>query len=206
VHVGNHTIKIIHMPGNTAPQTSIHLPEEGVVFTGDNVFEKCKTFVQEADPWEWLSALKRIEALDVKTIVPGHGEPCGKSYLKGQAEIIENWIGLVEGFVQRGMSEKEALEQRIDVTRLDPYPIGQRLFEMSDRLDKWNVSNVYKHVVARKTGKRVKRTEPRSSTTPDLRLSPGSDAGHENRPRHDRRGGDVDARCRASCCKPLGVD
>jgi hypothetical protein len=26
---------------------------------------------------------------------------------------------------------------------------------MSDRLDKWNVSNVYKHVVARKAGKRV---------------------------------------------------
>ena len=26
----------------------------------------------------------------------GTGEPCGKSYLKRQAEIIENWIGLVE--------------------------------------------------------------------------------------------------------------
>jgi cyclase len=155
LHVGNHTIKIIHTPGHTAPQTSILLPEEGVVFTGDNVFEKCKTFVQEADPWEWLGALKRLEALDVETIVPGHGEPCGKSYLRRQAEIIENWIGLVEDFVRRGLSEKEALEQKIDATRLDPYPIGQRLFEMSDRLDKWNVSNVYKHVVARKTGKQV---------------------------------------------------
>jgi hypothetical protein len=70
--------------------------------TADNVFEKCKTFVQEADPWEWLSALKRIEALDVKTIVPGHGEPCGKSYLKRQAEIIENWIGLVEALSSGG--------------------------------------------------------------------------------------------------------
>jgi hypothetical protein len=53
------------------------------------------------------------------------------------------------------LSEKEALQQKIDVSKLDPYPIGQRLFEMSDRLDKWNVSNVYKHVVARKAGKRV---------------------------------------------------
>jgi hypothetical protein len=62
---------------------------------------------------------------------------------------------LVEGFVRRGMSEKEVLEQKFDVTKLDPYPIGQRLFEMTDRLDKWNLSNVYKYVVARKTGKRV---------------------------------------------------
>ena len=54
------------------------------------------------------------------------------------------------------MSEKEALAQQFDVTRLDPYPIGQRLFEMSDRLNKWNVSNVYKHVAARKAGQPLK--------------------------------------------------
>jgi cyclase len=120
LHVGNHTIKIIHTPGHTAPQTSVYLPEEGVVFTGDNVFQKCKTFIQEADPWEWLGALKHLEALDVETIVPGHGEPCDKSYLRRQAEIIENWIGLVEDFVRRGLSEKEVLEQKFDVTKLDP--------------------------------------------------------------------------------------
>jgi len=34
LHVGDHTFNIIHMPGHTAPQTSIHVPEEGVVFTG----------------------------------------------------------------------------------------------------------------------------------------------------------------------------
>lgn len=153
LHVGNHTIKCIHMPGHTAPQTSIHIPEEGVVFTGDNIFHKCKTFVQEGDPWEWFEALKRIEALDVETIIPGHGEPCDKSYLKRQAEIVGNWVELVEGFIQRGMTEEEALQQKIDTLKLDPYPIGQRLFEMSDRLDKWNISNVYKHIVARKQGK-----------------------------------------------------
>jgi glyoxylase-like metal-dependent hydrolase (beta-lactamase superfamily II) len=125
------------------------------------VFQKCKTFIQEADPWEWLGALKRIEALDVETIVPGHGEPCDKGYLKRQAEIIENWIELVEGFVRKGMTEKEVLEEKFDVTRLDPYPIGQRLFEMSERLNKWNLSNVYRHVAARSAGTRV---EPRGAS------------------------------------------
>jgi hypothetical protein len=34
------------------------------VFTGDNIFFHCKTFVQEADPWQWLKALDDIRALD----------------------------------------------------------------------------------------------------------------------------------------------
>jgi cyclase len=102
LHLGNHTFNIIHMPGHTAPQTSVLVPEEGVVFTGDNVFHRCRSWLQECDPWEWLAALNSIAALDVETIVPGHGEPCGKAYLKEQGQIVENWVGYVERFVERG--------------------------------------------------------------------------------------------------------
>src|SRR5947209_1200311 len=96
LHLGNHTVEILHIPGHTAPQTAVHLPEEGVVFTGDNIFHKVKTFIQEADPWEWLDALDRIGQIDAAVIVPGHGEPCDRSYLKEQAETIRAWIGAVE--------------------------------------------------------------------------------------------------------------
>src|SRR5438874_1193755 len=113
---------------NTEPQTSVHVPEEGVVFTGDNVFHKCRTWMQECDPWEWLAALDRIAALDVEVIVPGHGEPCGKAYLKEQAQIVENWVGFIETQVDRGLGPEEILKAPVPVTRQDPYPIGQRLF------------------------------------------------------------------------------
>lgn len=149
LQVGKHTFQIVHMPGHTKPQTSVIVPEEGVVFTGDNVFHQCKTFIQEGDPWEWLAALNQLAALDVETIVPGHGEVCGKAYLKEQAEIIRNWIELVEEFVRKGMTEEEALKQPLEVTKLDPYPIGQRLFPISDRLNGMNISNIYKQVIAR---------------------------------------------------------
>jgi cyclase len=128
----------------------VYLPQEGVVFTGDNVFHRCKTFVQEADPWEWLDALERIAALDVQTIVPGHGEPCDTTYLTEQAQIIHNWIGVVEDFVRRGLSEDEAVAEPLDVPRnVDPYPIGQRLFPMSDSLNERNIRNLYARVRAR---------------------------------------------------------
>lgn len=151
LQLGTHTFHCLHMPGHTRPQTSIHVPEEGVVFTGDNVFRGCRTFIQEADPWEWLEALDRIGDLDADVIVPGHGEPCGKDYLATQAEVIGNWLTLVEDFVDRGLTEEEVLDQRIDARALDPYPIGQRLFPRDDEVTAMNLRNLYRRVTGRRS-------------------------------------------------------
>ena len=150
MQLGGQEVQLLHHPGHTAPQTSVFLPQEGVVFTGDNVFHRCKTFVQEADPWQWLEALEQIKALDVETIVPGHGEPCDKSYLSHQAQVLHNWIGVVSTYVERGLSEDEALREPLDVVKdVDPYPIGQRLFPRTDWVTEANIRNVYKRVLAR---------------------------------------------------------
>jgi cyclase len=150
LNVGNHTFNIIHHPGHTAPQTSVHVVEEGVVFTGDNVFYKCRTWLQECDPWEWLAALRAIEALDVEIIVPGHGDPCGKPYLREQAQIVENWIGLIGRFVERGLTAEDALKEPIDPVKQDPYPIGQRLFIHDERLTGLIVRNLHQRILERK--------------------------------------------------------
>ena len=152
LNVGDHTFNIIHHPGHTAPQTSVHVPEEGVVFTGDNVFHKCRTWMQECDPWEWLAALDHIAALDVEIIVPGHGEPCGKAYLKEQAQIVENWIGFVATQVERGASPEEILKEGVPVTKQDPYPIGQRLFMHDERLTGLIVNNLHRRILDKKQG------------------------------------------------------
>ncbi|MGE0258941.1 MAG: MBL fold metallo-hydrolase [Alphaproteobacteria bacterium] len=150
LNVGNHTFNIIHMPGHTAPQTSVYVPEEGVVFTGDNVFHKCRTWMQECDPWEWLAALDQIAALDAEIIVPGHGEPCGKDYLREQAQIVANWVGFIESHVDRGVAPDEILKGPIPVTAQDPYPIGQRLFIHDERLTGLIVHNLHRRIRERK--------------------------------------------------------
>ena len=147
LHLGNHTIQCLHIPGHTAPQTAIYLPDEGVLFTGDNIFHRVKTYIQEADPWQWLDALKRIGEIDATVIVPGHGEPCDHRYLAEQAQIIEDWVGAVEDFVRRGLTEEEALKE--PAPQADPYPLGQRLFPKLDWVNGLNVSNIYRRVVAR---------------------------------------------------------
>src|SRR5947207_1100234 len=66
--LGGQDVRILHTPGHTAPQTAVYLPAEGVVFTGDNVFHSCKTWLQEADPWQWLATLERIGRLGIDLI------------------------------------------------------------------------------------------------------------------------------------------
>lgn len=146
IELGDHTIQILHTPGHTAPQTAVLTPQEGVIFTGDNVFCRVKTFIQEGDPWVWIETLERIRGLDFDVIVPGHGEPCDKSYLDEQSEIIAAWIGAVEDMVDRGRTLEEAIEQRPPV---DPYAIGQRLFAGQDRLNGRIIANLYPRVIAR---------------------------------------------------------
>lgn len=147
LQLGSHTIHCIHLPGHTAPQTAIHLPDEDVLITGDNIFSGCKTFIQEANPWEWLESLKRIEALDAEVIVPGHGEPVDNKYLEVQAEVIENWMGAVEDFMRRGLTVEEALQEPAPAA--DPYTPGQRLFAMDGRINAMNITNLYKQLASK---------------------------------------------------------
>ena len=151
LEVGRHTFRCIHMPGHTAPQTSVHVPQEGVVFTGDNIFCACKTWLQEADPFAWLDALKAIDRLDVEWIVPGHGAPCTKAYLATQAQIIENWLGYIGRLVDQGLTEEEAAGLPLDVRReLDPYPMNQRMFMHEERVHDANIRNLYREIRRRR--------------------------------------------------------
>jgi len=144
--LGGQSIEIIHHPGHTPPQTSVWLPGEGVIFTGDNVFHHVKTFVQEADPWQWLESLEAIRALDPAIIVPGHGEPCTTAYLSEQAEIVQAWVDAVEQMVREGVTQAEARDLRPSV---DPYRIGQRLFPIEDSLNTRIIDNLYPRVAER---------------------------------------------------------
>jgi cyclase len=151
LEVGNHVFHCLHTPGHTDQQTSIYVPQEGIIFPGDNIFCRCKSYIQDGDPWQWLQALKDLAKFDVETIVPGHGEPCGKDYIAEQAQIIENWIGLVERSYDRGMTEDEAATQPLDVKRdLDPWPIGQGSFRMSEPLNGRNIRNIYRQLKKRR--------------------------------------------------------
>jgi glyoxylase-like metal-dependent hydrolase (beta-lactamase superfamily II) len=60
LHVGNHTFRMVHMPGHTPYQAAVIVEEEGVVFTSDNIFCKVQTWIQEGHPDDWLKSLEAL--------------------------------------------------------------------------------------------------------------------------------------------------
>ena len=144
LHVGNHTFEMIHMPGHTAHQAAICIKEEGAAFTSDNIFHRCHTWLQEADPDDWLRSLQALARLDEEVFVPGHGEVCGKSYLGEQAAFIEEWKHYVQCAIDRGMTKEEAVVRLTGMT--DRYPMDIEQEGMAPLVMKRNVANLYDYL------------------------------------------------------------
>ncbi len=146
LHVGDHTFEMIHMPGHTLYQAAILIKEEGVVFTSDNIFHKVQTYIQEANPNQWLNALNSLRYLDEEIFIPGHGALCDKSYLDEQGTYIMEWVDYVRNAVERGMKKDEAIEDLTDMTDRYPMDVGQD--GTSPRVMKMNVANLYDFILA----------------------------------------------------------
>ena len=146
LHVGDHTFEMIHMPGHTLYQAAILIREEGVVFTSDNIFHKVQTYIQEANPNQWLNALNSLRFLDEEIFIPGHGALCDKSYLDEQGTYIMEWVDYVRKAVERGMKKDEAIEDLTDLTDRYPMDVGQD--GTSPRVMKMNVANLYDFILS----------------------------------------------------------
>jgi cyclase len=140
LHLGNHTFHLIHHPGHTRGQTSVFIPEEKVVFTGDNIFYKVQTFIFPGDPFVWLQSLKKIGELAVDYIVPGHGEVCDKTYLSEQAAFIQEWVDTVQKAIDSGWTKAEALAR---ISMLNRYPMSIGTEDLAPEMQKKNITHLY---------------------------------------------------------------
>ena len=74
VHVGDKRVELIEVgPAHTAGDVLVHVPDEGVVFTGDILFIDGTPIMWEGPVQNWIDACDRITAMNARVIVPGHG-------------------------------------------------------------------------------------------------------------------------------------
>ncbi|MGW1074072.1 MBL fold metallo-hydrolase [Streptomyces sp. NPDC002537] len=74
LHVGDIEVRLIHPgPAHTIGDTIAWLPEQGIVFTGDLVFNGGTPFIPMGSLAGSLRALDVLRGLDAQTVVPGHG-------------------------------------------------------------------------------------------------------------------------------------
>ncbi len=119
-------------PAHTAGDVIVHLPEQGVVFTGDILFRNCAPIGWEGTFERWIAALEKIAALGAPTIVPGHGPICGP---EGALELRDYLVYVraeSERHFHAGASVAEAAE-RIDLGPFADWLESERIVFSVDR-------------------------------------------------------------------------
>ncbi len=73
-HGSKKTAEALTFGGGHSPSDALlHVPDDRVVFLGDLLFISVQPFLGDGDPEAYLQILDKIEALDARTLVPGHG-------------------------------------------------------------------------------------------------------------------------------------
>ncbi|MEH6470314.1 MAG: MBL fold metallo-hydrolase, partial [Halopseudomonas sp.] len=72
---------IFNTHSHTKGSVFVHLPEQKVVFAGDVLFNDYHPNMSASDVDGWVDTLDQITALDIDTIVPGHGPLSAKQDL-----------------------------------------------------------------------------------------------------------------------------
>jgi glyoxylase-like metal-dependent hydrolase (beta-lactamase superfamily II) len=111
LHVGGLDFVMTHLPGHTLNSTLIYVPQQKIAFTGDLVCSAGLPAFIEADTFAWVEAVRQIEQMDIRYLIPGHGPVCGLAEARLFRRWMEDLIGEVEGRIDRGHSRSEIAEQ-----------------------------------------------------------------------------------------------
>jgi glyoxylase-like metal-dependent hydrolase (beta-lactamase superfamily II) len=104
----------------------MYLPDEGILFAGDLVFNKNHPYLGDGFPQEWKSKLNEMESMEIHVVIPGHGDPGGKEIIDTMKDYIES----IEGIVTEMKNEGKSLE---DIEKV----------QIPERYEEWWLSNYF---------------------------------------------------------------
>jgi cyclase len=116
----------------------IHLEKGGVIFMGDLFFYGRFPWFGDCDLNGWIAVLDRVLAMDVATVVPGHGEPASLKELAQFRTLLAAVRAEVEGAIKANWSEDAAARDIV----LAPYAAMPRYKEWMP----FNIRSTYRYL------------------------------------------------------------
>lgn len=98
-----------HLGGHTPDSSIVDLPDEGILFAGDLIFEGRVPFLGCAHFGDTIKALRMLESLGDRTIVPGHGALCDTTYVTRCREYLQALHATVGGLIAQGWEKSAVL-------------------------------------------------------------------------------------------------
>jgi cyclase len=107
LHLEDLNVELHHVPGHTANTIAGVVPEEGVIFTGDNVCPAGLPSFQDSTVASWFDALDYLETFEFEHLVGGHGEVTGPEAIALYREEGRAVIGQIAQGMEQGKSRDE---------------------------------------------------------------------------------------------------
>jgi cyclase len=109
LEIGGVRLQVIHVDAHSPGSSVVWLPEEGVFYAGDLVFQGRYPYIGDADLPELIAALKRLPDFGARAIVPGHGLLCDEAEIAALRDYLEGtWARTIDHLAQ-GHSVEEAI-------------------------------------------------------------------------------------------------
>lgn len=129
LHHGDLTLDLIHAPGHTRNTIAVHIAEEGVLFTGDNVCPQGLPSFQDSTLERWFTVLDELEALEFSLLVGGHGDVGGRDLIDRYRAMGREVVGQVWDGMRRGLARDELIASvrfpdrvHVSTDQYDGYP------------------------------------------------------------------------------------
>ena len=111
IELGERQVEVLNYGRGVTPgDTFVYLPKEKILLLGDLIVNPI-TFALSGFPTEWLRVLEKIDALDVSTIVTGHGPPLhDKVLLRATMDVFRVLLREGQAAKEKGLDPDQAKE------------------------------------------------------------------------------------------------
>jgi cyclase len=93
--INGEEIVIMHCPGHAPCELVVYHPRTRTLYAGDAINETAGPVTMFGDVREWrrwIAGLEKLRKLEIETIVPGHGEICGRDIIDTHIATLERKI------------------------------------------------------------------------------------------------------------------
>ena len=130
LNMGNRTLKLFYAGGHSEGSLAVYVPEDKVLFAGDNIVSGMPLVTPNSLFNEWIDFLYRVEMMDIDTIIPGHGMVCGKEAVIKTRIYFETTRDHVKSLIDAGASRDEVVK-KIDLTDCLPVPPDETITQQT---------------------------------------------------------------------------
>lgn len=127
IRVGDKTVELIEVgPAHSLGDTLVYVPEDGVVFTGDILFNGGTPIAWYGPVERWIRACDVLIGLDASVIVAGHGAVAEKQDVRRMRDYLTDISAETRRFYDAGASWEEAV-QEIDLGKYADWDDAERV-------------------------------------------------------------------------------